>query len=423
MSFNPLPIPEEETPAKKWTLHYFIGIFWITYWIGNLYIAFDYLVPFLDYYVVTGLLLVYIAFVRPTSFIEVFSKPMMWVWVLTAAIPMVMYLDSSYGGFSYGAMKLRIIYLSAIGGMALILLEDNREKLLHDAALIALGLTVILNFVDMVIPLPMSRAPGRAAGLWADPNISAAALCSLLIVVVNPRRLTVRDLFIVAVTLLAILITFSRSGIIFAAFLGVVYLFAPDGENGPSAGTRWSIAVGAIIALTFASIIAIAVFDIELTASWRITSLLSGDASDTSSQGRILRFTWALERAMEFFWTGRGLGANQYYGLHSHNAYLATLYNYGFFGLLLYLFLVSQGLFIMLRYGWKRAIVPGLLSLNLLYYGMFAHTVPNAAGLSIPFVIFMLKMYIEPLPERPQTQAESNFFSDSNALGRTGSTP
>jgi O-antigen ligase len=420
MTSSLLPLPQEEAPAKKWTLHYIVGVFWITYWIGNLYIAFDYIIPFLDYYVVTGILLVYIAFIRPTSFIEVFSKPMMWVWVLTAAIPMVMYLDSSYGSFSYGAMKLRIIYLSAIGGMTLILLEDNREKLLHDAALIALGLTVLLNFVDMVIPLPMSRAPGRAAGLWADPNISAAALCSLLIVVVNPRRLSVRDLFIVAITLLAILITFSRSGIIFAVFLGFVYLIAPDGKSGPSTMTRWSIAGGAIIGLTFASVIAIAVFDIELTASWRITSLLTGDASDTSSQGRILRFTWALERAMEFFWTGRGLGANQYYGLHSHNAYVATLYNYGIFGLLLYFFLVSQGLFLMLRYGWKRALVPGLLSLNLLYYGMFAHTVPNAAGLSIPFIIFMLKMYIEPLPENPQRQIQSSFFSDSNAMDPTG---
>lgn len=416
------PLPEAPE-ASKWTLHYIVGVFWITYWIGNLYIAFNYIIPFLDYYFVTGILLAYIAFVRPTSFLEVFAKPMIWLWVLTAAIPMVMYVDSSFGAYSYGALKVRIIYLSAVGGMALILLEDNREKLLHDAAMIALGLTIVLNFIDLVAPLPMSRAPGRAAGLWADPNIAAAALCSLLIVVVHPRRVSKRDLFIVAITLLAILITFSRSGILFAVFLGFVYLVLPESGTGPSASTRWTIAIGAIISLTVISAVAITVLNIDLTASWRITSILTGDTSDTSSQGRILRLQFALERAMEFFWTGRGMGANDYYGVHSHNSYVAVLYNYGFFGLLLYIGLISQGLFLMLRHGWKRAIVPGLLSLNLMYYSMFAHTVPNAAGLSIPFLIFMLKMYIDPLPERPNRRIQSRFSEDPRDLGAASNPP
>ena len=117
------------------------------------------------------------------------------------------------------------------------------------------------------------------------------------------------------------------------------------------------------------------------------------------------------------------MGANDYYGVHSHNSYVAVLYNYGFFGLLLYVGLISQGLFLMLRHGWKRAIVPGLLSLNLMYYSMFAHTVPNAAGLSIPFLIFMLKMYIDPLPERPNRRIESRFSEDPRDLGAASNPP
>lgn len=411
------PTPDLDQ-GKKWTLHYIIGVFWITYWIANLYIAFSYLVPFFDYYVATAILLSYVAFARPTSLIEVATKPMMWVWVLTAAIPVVMYLDSSFGGYSTAAYKVRIVYLSALGGMALVLLETNRERLLRDAATLSLGITVVLNFVDLVVTLPMSRAPDRAAGLWGDPNIAAAALCSLLIISVNPLRASGRDLLIVAVTLLAILITFSRSGIIFGSFLALVYLVAPKKNSGPSPFVRIGIGIAAALALAIISTIAIAVFDIQLSESWRITSLLALDTSDTSSQGRLDRLVWSLERAGDFFWTGRGLGAIDYYGVYSHNSYVTVLYDFGIGGLALYVLLISQGLFQMVRHGWKRALVPGLLSLNLLYYSMFAHTLPVAAGMSIPLVIFMLKMFIDPPPEQPNQSIESFGATNSTEPAR-----
>lgn len=400
------PTPDLDQ-GKKWTLHYFIGVFWITYWIANLYIAFSYLVPFFTYYVATAILLSYVAFVRPASLIEIATKPMIWVWLLTAAIPLVMYLDSSFGSYSTGAYKVRIVYLSAVGGMALVLLETNRERLVRDAATLSLGITVVLNFVDLVVTLPMSRAPDRAAGLWGDPNIAAAALCSLLIIAVNPRRSSRRELLLVAVTLLAILITFSRSGIIFGAFLALVYLVAPDKNSGPSPFVRIGIGLAAALALAIVSTIAIAVFDIQLSESWRITTLFQLDASDTSSQGRVDRLMWSLERASDFFWTGRGLGAVDYFGVYSHNAFITILYDYGIAGLTFYVLLISQGLFQMIRHGWRRALVPGLLSLNLLYYSMFAHTLPVAPGMSIPLVIFMLNMFIDAPPKRPHQSLSS----------------
>jgi len=393
--------------GKKWTLDYFVGVFWITYWIANLYVAFAYIVPFLTYYVATAILLSYVAFAQPNRLIEVATKPMIWVWALTAAIPVVMLIDSSFGGYSTAAYKTRIVYFSAVGGTALVLLKDNRERLMHDAALLSLWITVVLNFVDLAVTLPMSRAPDRAAGLWGDPNIAAAALCSLLIISVNPLRASGRDLLIVAVTLLAVLITFSRSGMIFGAFLAAVYLVAPDRRTGPSPGARISIALGATLALALISAIAISVLDLELSSTWRITSLLEFDTSDASSESRLDRLFFSLERSMDFFWTGRGLGAGNYYGVYSHNSYIGVLYDYGIVGLALYVLLISQGLFQMIRYGWKRALVPGLLSLNLLYYSMFAHTVHTAAGISVPVVIFMLKMFIDPVPTKPNQPSES----------------
>ena len=406
------PTPDLDQ-GKKWTLHYIIGVFWITYWIANLYVAFAYVVPFFTYYYATAILLSYVAFVRPTSLIEVATKPLVWVWVLTAAIPVVMYLDSSFGSYSTAAYKLRIVYLSAVGGMALVLLEANRERLLRDAATLSLGITVILNFIDLVVALPMSRAPDRAAGLWGDPNIAAAALCSLLIIAVNPRRPSGRELVLVAVALLAILITFSRSGIIFGVFLALVYLVAPDKNSGPSPLMRVGIGMAAALALAILSTIAIAVFDIQLSEGWRVASIFQLDTSDTSSQGRLDRLVWSLDRATDFFWTGRGLGAGGYYGVYSHNAFITILYDYGIAGLTFYVLIISQGLFQMIRHGWKRALVPGLLSLNLLYYSMFAHTLPTAAGMSIPLVIFMLHMFIDPPRERPNQSIE--YFGATNS--------
>jgi O-antigen ligase len=407
--------------GKKWTLEYFVGVFWITYWIANLYAAFAYIIPFLTYYVATAVLLSYVAFARPTWLIQVATKPMIWVWALTAAIPVVMLIDSSFGGYSTAAYKVRIVYFSAVGGTALVLLKDNRERLMHDAAILSLWITVVLNFVDLIVTLPMSRAPDRAAGLWADPNIAAAALCSLLIISVNPLRASGRDLLIVAVTMLAILITFSRSGMIFGAFLAVIYLVAPDRRTGPSLTTRISIALGAALALTFISAIAMTVLDLQLSSTWRITSLLEFDASDASSESRLDRLFFSLDRASDFFWTGRGLGAGTYYGVYSHNSYIGVLYDYGIAGLTLYVLLISQGLFQMIRYGWKRALVPGLLSLNLLYYSMFAHTVHTAAGISVAVVIFMMKMFIDPVPTKANQSIESlretNFTAPAGASG------
>ena len=149
---------------KKWSLHYIVGVFWMTYWMANLYLGFSFILPFLTYYVMTGILLVWVALTRPQSLIQIATKPLIWIWTLTAIIPALMYLDSSYGSFAYGAFTNRVVYLSAIGGMSLILLDKDGEKVLKTAATISLLITIGLNLIDIVFTLPFSRAPGRAAG-------------------------------------------------------------------------------------------------------------------------------------------------------------------------------------------------------------------------------------------------------------------
>lgn len=410
---GPQPTSERQ---RKWDLHYMVGVFWITYWASNLYVAFGALLPFMDYYVVTAILLMYIALARPTSLIQIAGKPMMWLWALTAIIPAIMYLDSQYGSYSVGTFKTRIVYLSAIGGMAVILLDNRRESLLRSAAKLSLAITVTLNVIDLLVGLPISRAEGRAAGLWRDPNITAAALCSMLLIAVDPRKPSRRDMFLVALSLFAILITFSRSGILFGTALGLVYLFGPKGPGSLPMSTRLNISFAAILLLAVGSVILLSVSDIQVGgAFWRIESLLSFDTSDASAQGRREAFLFALERSLEFFWTGRGLGASQYYGVYSHNAYLEILYDYGIFGLLIYLFFISQGFFQLLRYGWRRAAIPGLLSINLLYYGMFAHTLPTSAGMALPMVIFMLKVFID--PPQPRASRRSAQAGTTNMPG------
>lgn len=399
------PVPATP-PNRKWNLHYIVGVSWITYWMSNLYIGFSYAVPFLNYYVMTALLLIYIAFFRPNSLIAIASKPMFWLWIMTVVIPAVMYLDSSFGAYSTGAIKTRIIYLSAIGGMALVLLDENRERILRSAATLSLAITVTLNVIDIIFTLPIARAEGRASGLWMDPNIAAAVLGSMLIIAVDPRRPTRRGLVLVAITLLAILITFSRSGVLFGAFLGFLYLFGPRGPESLPISTRLNIALGASLSLAVGSVIVLSVSGLELPMIWRLESMFNLDLSDTSAQGRLEAFSWALDRAMDFFWTGRGLGASAYYGVFSHNAYITVLYDYGIVGLLIYVFFISQGLFQFLRFGWKRAAIPGLLSINLLYYGMFAHTLPNSAGLAVPMAIFMLKIFID-LPQNRMARSHA----------------
>ncbi|MFP6641531.1 MAG: hypothetical protein VCC04_14900, partial [Myxococcota bacterium] len=317
---------EQMLPASplqgKWDVHRTLGTFWITYWMSNLYVAFALVVPFLDYYVMTALLLIYIAFVRPNSLLEIASKPMIWLWALTAIIPALMYVNAQYGGFSTGSVKTRIVYISAIGGMALILLDDNRELLVRSAAKLSLAITIAFNLIDIVFSLDISRAEGRAAGLWMDPNITAAALCSMLIISIDPRRPTRRGLVVVAFTLLSVLLTFSRSGILFAVFLGVIYLVTPRGPGSLPVSTRFNIGLAAGLSLGLGTAVLFSVADLTTTSFWRLESLVSLDVSDRSAQGRLQALIFAFERSMDFFWTGRGLGANQYYGLASHNAYV-----------------------------------------------------------------------------------------------------
>ena len=397
---DPIPATIERKSSK---LHFIIGVFWLTYWMANLYIGFAQIIAFLDYYVMTALLLVYIVFARPISLIQAAQIPSMWLWVMSAAIPAIMYIDAAYGGFSFSEMSTRIVYLSALGGMTLVLLDENRVTLIRTAARLALAITVSLNFLDLVITLPFERSELRAAGLWMDPNISAAALCSMLLIAVHPLRATRLDLIIVSITLVAILATFSRSGMLFGLLLAVVYFFSPGGRESLRTGSRIAMGLALAVTFTIAGGILIQIFAIDLSMAWRIESLLTLNIGDASAQARLTRANFGIQRALEFFWTGRGLGAASFYSLHSHNAYIAILYDYGIIGLTFYVTMISQGIFQMLRYGWRRALVPGLLSTNLLYYGMFAHTVPDTAGMSIALVVFMLKIFIDP-PQENKTQ-------------------
>jgi len=377
-----------ESTSSSRSLGDSLEVAWLVYFLTRSYTVFDDYLPLPSFYLVVGTFLMFFALARPLQMAEVAAKPIFWLWSLTMLAPMATYyLGGPPNPFAWSSVVQRTTIFAAFAGSAVLLSGPGGFDTLRKAARISLAIAIVFNFADLVFENPYNRseATGRSSGLYADANMSAAAIGSLLLLSVDITKQNLKGMLVVGLSVLAIISTQSRSGMLFAALLLAAYLFLPRGPGTLPVGSRLAIGLAGLALMAMTLVAAPLLFDIDTSGSWRLRSLVTFDFADGSSQGRLWRAERAFTHFLEHFWTGRGLGSTRFYGIFSHNAYLEVAVEYGIGGLLLFLFVIGNAFYKCLRFGVMNSLTPFLLTFQIAFFSVFSHTVPQSPVYAVIF--------------------------------------
>src|SRR6266853_1485120 len=151
------------------------------------------------------------------------------------------------GYSNYDFVRYFGLRVNAIGFLltCVVIFDDTRIlRLTKQAIAIATLVGVAFNIYDLLSPGVFSNIPGRAAGLYVQPNGAGMALVfGGLLGVTTIRRLWMREVFLLCV-LVGVLATFSRE-----AMLSFIFLLIGSTLAGVLSFRRLAIAATASLAL------------------------------------------------------------------------------------------------------------------------------------------------------------------------------
>lgn len=232
--------------------------------------------------------------------------------------------------------------------------------------------------IDLIFPGTFSNFDTRAAGLEADSNTSAFLIITFCGLFIDYRRIRPLDLMALSLTLISVILSASRSGIILFGVLLMFYLFFVLARQKMKPFKIVSLFVGsAALALVIKEAIVFAFRNSPVFLAGtqnRLTSIPGDDPRIVLLKQYI---DWIV--AKPFVGYGTGFAETQVDG--AHNMYLQLWVNNGIAGFLFYFLLVVVTGFLFYR----RQFLPGLLfSLELGFYSLFSHDIMRTRS------IFML---------------------------------
>jgi O-antigen ligase len=384
-------------------IHEILGVTWLVFRLTNAIPYADAHTPFNVYYLVVAIYVLYFLLTRPQLVGRLAIRPIFLLWLLTALIPLLLYVTSSGSNYAYMSMRTRVVCFSVIAGSGVILLAPKGAVIAQRSALLALAIIIPMNFFELVIPNIWSNSPGRAAGFFVNPNISGAAIIVSTLLAVDFSRHTKQGLFVMAFSLAGIITTFSRSAMLFGGLMSFAYIMLPQGRDSMPAPTRIAILAGGSLALALGIVILLNFGSLDEQASGRLLSVVRADYVDASTTDRLDAARYGFARFMEHFWTGRGLGSPEFYDVETHNSFLHIAYEYGIMGLVLYCTILLAGMLKIVQFGWRSAINLSLLASYLLYYSVFDHYVHAYPAFAIGFAVLMTDALLirEPPADQP----------------------
>jgi O-Antigen ligase len=207
--------------------------------------------------------------------------------------------------------------------------DPDALQITKRAVLVATLAGVALNIYDVMFPGTFSNDPGRAAGLYVNPNVSGISLvfgCAIGLSTIRSRWW--QEAFVL-ISFIGVLMTFSREAIL--AFGCVVVC---GNLSGRLALRRLTVVGGVAVALFVAFNMGNNLLS-EKVASTDKWSRLSS-YSDSSATGRAHLAERTLSAFEEAPLLGQGFGTGFFWDdLGSHNFYLSLLADHGIFGILL----------------------------------------------------------------------------------------
>lgn len=235
----------------------------------------------------------------------------------------------------------RIAYMVGLTTLTIAALQAPPRWIFRTIA-IAFVFLCILNIIDYffsaALPIPLSNLPGRAGGFHINPNASATIIALSVPLVASGLGQRSR-IGLYALSLVAVLLTFSRGGMILwlcATLLTEAFIMRP---------VALSAKILIAAALGLGSMVIVVVFGDEIAGS--ITLLLGSylspglasrlylDVHDFAADQRryAAAYAWRLFTEYPLFGSGVGLVGRWIFDEFSHNMILQTLTEFGSVGL------------------------------------------------------------------------------------------
>jgi O-antigen ligase len=247
----------------------------------------------------------------------------------------------------------------------------------------ALGLlvTIVTIGIDVVRPhtFTLEELEGPS-GLAQNPNGGAFVALLLMVCALDWKKPTFkwRDILVIALAFIAIFLTSSRSGILAAGIVGLVYLYKILKANRQAAKIKAALSfmflMGLLVSAVYHFVESGLVYD---GGSSKFSRLLDMDAEilrfgDIASLERIDAVDRSLRIISERTALGMGTGYVYSMPVGPHNMYLARWVDNGLIGMLSYLWLISAAFVV----NWRNRNPEGMvIALVVLFFGFFSHNV------------------------------------------------
>jgi O-antigen ligase len=318
-----------------------------------------------------------------------FFKDYLVVFLLGFVVPVLLMLisDRSFERSAYlSQIGVAMVFIVA----SVLALRTDHARVLAVAAFMIVAVGTTLNLYELFIESNVwSTAPGRSAGLYINPNVSAQALLGYGLVFFLNRlgKITVADYSLIILVVVGVLATFSRAGIMAALVLLTAAVLI-------RAQRKYMIRIVAgmvIISVVLFSIASYTLNNMELSsdAMNRISSLSNrggiGDYREDRGEASLV----ALDLAMTNPLLGVGVLTVSEMPEGPHNMFVAMMVDYGIIGLTVYVLIILRLMFIARGANLKLSAPLWFFCVWLVIFGFASHNLLGDTA-TIPLFGFAL---------------------------------
>jgi hypothetical protein len=221
------------------------------------------------------------------------------------------------------------------------------SRVLAIAAFAIVLITVTLNLYELFVRNNVwSTAPGRSAGFYTNPNLSAEAILGyglMFLLTRSKSKLDLVNLIVLPLVLTGVFATFSRAGIL-ASLVLLPFAMALRGGGKQVARILFAGVAVASLAYGFGSYV-VDNLNLSEDAQARVLSLVEEGGVGDYREDRGLTALAGLKLGMENPLTGSGVRSIYKMEAEPHNMFVAMFVDYGIIGLLAYLLIIVRLVF------------------------------------------------------------------------------
>ena len=279
------------------------------------------------------------AFRRELERLAFFKDYLFVLSLLVLPILLMLLSDESFERHVYTSLScVALVFVVA----SVLALRSDLDRITEWAAFSIVATGVTLNVYELFVANNLwSNAPGRSAGFYVDANVSASALLGYGLVFLTARAGNLRLVDLILTTLIAIGVfaTFSRTGILATLILLTGLALSRVGRKNVI-----RIVIGLVVVSSIAfALVSYVVHNLDLSqdAAMRISSLIeAGGVGDfEKDRGAAASAAWDIIVEHPVFGSGVRTAIKE---IGPHNMFLAMMVDYGIFGLIVYLALITR---------------------------------------------------------------------------------